>query len=142
MPTIDAARAPTAYTMRVATSLPYQQAIATIREALTEQGFGVLTEIDVRATLSDKLGVDVPPQVILGACQPQLAHQALAAAPSIAALLPCNVTVREVPGGSVVEAVDPEVMSELEIDPAVADVAAEARRRLQAALGRLVPQEA
>ena len=132
----------TTYTIRVATLLPFDEAVARTRDALAEQGFGVLTEIDVRATLSSKLGVDVPAQVILGACRPQLAHQALEAAPSVAALLPCNVAVREVTGGSVVEAVDPAVMSTLEDHAAVADVAAEARGQLRAALDRLVPQEA
>ncbi|HEY3530661.1 MAG TPA: DUF302 domain-containing protein [Nocardioides sp.] len=130
------------YTMRVATLLPFDEAVARMRDGLADQGFGVLTEIDVRATLSSKLGVDVPAQVILGACRPQLAHRALAAAPSVATLLPCNVVVREVTGGSVVEVVDPDVMSRLEDDPAVADVATEARSRLLAVLDRLVPQEA
>jgi uncharacterized protein (DUF302 family) len=123
--------------MRVETPLPYAVAVARVREALAEQGFGVLTEIDVRATMRDKLGVDVPAQVILGACRPQLAHRALEAAPSIAALLPCNVTVRESPDGVVVEAVDPDAMSQLEDRPEIADVATEARARLRAALDRV-----
>jgi uncharacterized protein (DUF302 family) len=124
--------------MRVETPLPYAVAVARVREALAEQGFGVLTEIDVRATMRDKLGVDVPAQVILGACRPQLAHRALEAAPSIAALLPCNVTVREsADGGTVVEAVDPDAMSQMEDRPEIADVATEARARLRAALDRV-----
>jgi uncharacterized protein (DUF302 family) len=130
-------------TMRVETPLPFEEAVARVREALGEQGFGVLTEIDVRATMKAKLDVDVPAQVILGACRPQLAHQALAAAPSIAALLPCNVTVREsADGGSVVEAIDPDAMSRLDDSPEIAAVATEARSRLRAALDRVVLQEA
>jgi uncharacterized protein (DUF302 family) len=133
----------TAYTMRVASPLPYDETVAGVREALSEQGFGVLTEIDVRATMKEKLDLDVPAQVILGACRPKLAHQAMSAAPSIAALLPCNVVVRDAGDeGTVVEVIDPDAMSQLEDDPAIAEVAAEARTRLRAALDRLVLQEA
>ena len=132
----------TSYTMQVETTGPFDETVARVCEALAEQGFGVLTEIDVRATLREKLGVDVPAQVILGACRPQLAHEAMAAAPSVAALLPCNVTVRETTDGVIVEAIDPNAMSELEDHPAVSDVAAEARSLLRAALDRIVLQEA
>jgi uncharacterized protein (DUF302 family) len=132
----------TAYTMRVATPMPYDEAVTRVREALAEQGFGVLTEIDVRATMRTKLGVDVPSQVILGACRPELAHRAMSAAPSVAALLPCNVTVRETLDGAVVEAIDPDAMTALEERAAVADVATEARTRLRAALDRMTLQEA
>jgi uncharacterized protein (DUF302 family) len=133
----------TAYTMRIVTPLPFEVAVAGVREALSEQGFGVLTEIDVRATMKTKLGIDVPGQVILGACRPQLAHQAMSAAPSIAALLPCNVVVREAgEEGTVVEVIDPDAMSQLEDQPAIHEVAQEARTRLRAALDRIVLQEA
>ena len=132
----------TAYTMRVETPLSYDDAVARVREALAEQGFGVLTEIDVRATMKSKLDVDVPAQVILGACRPQLAHQALTAAPAIAVLLPCNVVVRDEAGITVVEAIDPDAMSQLEDRPQIAEVAAEARTRLRAALDAVVLQEA
>ena len=129
--------------MRVATALPFDAAVARMREALAEQGFGVLTEIDVQLTLWEKLGVDVPAQVILGACRPQLAHEALTAAPSIATLLPCNVAIREsANGGAVVEVIDPDTMSRLEHQPAIAALAADARTRLRAALDQLVLQEA
>jgi uncharacterized protein (DUF302 family) len=131
------------YTMRVVSPLPFDHAVAAVYEALSEQGFGVLTEIDVRATMKAKLGIDIPAQVILGACRPQLAHQAMSAAPSIAALLPCNVVVRDFGDGrTVVETIDPDAMTQLEDVPAVAEVAAEARTRLRAALDRLVLQEA
>lgn len=132
----------TAYTLRVTTPVSYDEAVTRVREALAEQGFGVLTEIDVRATMRTKLGVEVPAQVILGACRPELAHRAMTAAPSIAALLPCNVTVRETPDGVVVEAIDPDAMTALEDRAEVADVATEARTRLRAALDRLTLQEA
>jgi uncharacterized protein (DUF302 family) len=132
-----------AYTMRVETPLAFEEADARVRAALAEQGFGVLTEIDVRATMRNKLDVDVPRQVILGACRPQLAHEAMSAAPSIAALLPCNVVVRDAGDGvTVVEMIDPHVMAQLEDQPVIAEVAAEARTRLRAALDRVVLQEA
>ncbi|MGC4110775.1 MAG: DUF302 domain-containing protein [Nocardioides sp.] len=131
------------YTMRVETPLAFEDAVTRVRTALAAQGFGVLTEIDVRATLEEKLGVRVPRQVILGACRPQLAHRALEAAPSIAAFLPCNVTVRESAGdGVTIEAVDPAAMTLLETGPAIAEVATEARARLRAALDTVVLQEA
>jgi uncharacterized protein (DUF302 family) len=130
------------YTMRVLTPLPFADAVVCVREALAEQGFGVLTEIDVRETLKKKIDVDVPAQVILGACQPELALRALTAAPSIAALLPCNVVVRETGEGVVVETIDPDSMSQLEDQPAIREVAAEARTRLRAALDRIILQEA
>jgi uncharacterized protein (DUF302 family) len=104
------------------------------------QGFGVLTEIDVRATMKAKLDVDVPAQVILGACRPELAHKALTATPSLGALLPCNVVVRTGPDGrTVVEAIDPDAMARLEDSPVVREVATEARQRLRAALDALLP---
>jgi uncharacterized protein (DUF302 family) len=130
------------YTLRRDTALPYDAAVARVRQALAEQGFGVLTEIDVRATMKAKLGLDVPAQVILGACRPELAHRALTAAPSIAGLLPCNVVVREEGGHTVVEAIDPAAMAQLEDDPEVAQVAGEARTRIQHALDGLADQPA
>ena len=130
------------YTMAVTLDLPYDAAVPQVRKALADQGFGVLTEIDVRATMKTKLGVDVPDQVILGACRPELAHRALGAAPSVAALLPCNVTVRSTGQGTRVEAVDPAVMSNLEHAPEVSAVAVEARDRLSAALRGLTLVEA
>jgi uncharacterized protein (DUF302 family) len=129
--------------MAVTLDQPYDETVARVREALKTQGFGVLTEIDVRATLKAKLDVDVPAEVILGACRPELAHRAMTAAPSIAALLPCNVVVREAGAGvTVVEVIDPDAMSQLEDAPEIADVAAEARTRLRAALDRVALQEA
>ena len=132
----------TGYTMAVTLARPFDEVVAQVRAALTAAGFGVLTEIDVRTTMRTALGVDVPDQVILGACRPELAHRALRAAPSFAALLPCNVTVRATEGGTVVEAVDPAVMSSLEDGPEVRAVGAEARERLSAALLVLATSEA
>lgn len=130
------------YTMAITLDLPYDDVVPQVKQALADQGFGVLTEIDVRATLKTKLGVEVPAQVIMGACRPELAHRALDAAPSVAALLPCNVTVRRTDQGTVVEAVDPAVMSSLERGPEVRAVAAEAHDRLSAALRALTQVEA
>ncbi|GEP34940.1 ABC transporter ATP-binding protein [Nocardioides szechwanensis] len=129
------------YTMSITTSRPYDETVAAVREQLAEAGFGVLTEIDIKATLKAKLDVDVDPQVILGACRPQLAHRALEVEPSIAAMLPCNVVVRATPDGTVVEAFDPNVMMSFAGDGAAGEtlrsVASEARDRLSAALAAL-----
>jgi uncharacterized protein (DUF302 family) len=127
----------TSYTMSVTLDRPYAEVVPMVRDSLAEQGFGVLTEIDVRATLQAKLGLDVPEHVILGACRPELAHRALHAAPSVAALLPCNVSVRSVDGETLVETIDPEVMSDLDDAEEVRAVAAEAHSRLAAALQTL-----
>lgn len=117
---------------------PYDATVAEVRERLGEQGFGVLTEIDVRATLKTKLDVDVPSQVILGACRPELAHRAMTAVPSIAALLPCNVVVRAVDEAhTVVEMVDPDAMLSMVDDETLRAVARDARARLTAALAAL-----
>lgn len=118
--------------------------IATARErvtaALAEQGFGVLTEIDIAATLKRKLGKDVPPQIILGVCNPALADRALAAEPSIGLLLPCNVVLRSLGATrTLVEALNPGVMVTLTGNPALEPVASEARTTLTAALNTLTP---
>lgn len=126
------------YALSTTLGAPYEQALGQTREALAEQGFGVLTEIDVAATLKTKLDVDVPPQVILGACRPSLAHQALQADPSIGVLLPCNVVVRSLnEQQTLVEALDPEVMVSVTGNDALRGVAEEARRRIAAGLASL-----
>ncbi len=127
------------YTLGRTIDLPYEKAVDAVRAALGEQGFGVLTEIDVAATLQAKIGVTVAPQVILGACRPQLAHEAMQVDPSIATVLPCNVVVRAVDDHScVVEAFDPRAMTSLAGEgDALATVAADARERLQAMLAGL-----
>ena len=132
----------TDYTIRTTVARPYAETVEAVRTQLAEAGFGVLTEIDIKATLKKKLDVEVAPQIILGACRPQLAHQALAVEPSIAALLPCNVVVRASgESTTVVEAFDPEAMMSFAADGANGDtlrsVAADARERLSAALAAL-----
>jgi uncharacterized protein (DUF302 family) len=130
-----------AYTLGVTLPLPYTVAVAAVREALGEQGFGVLTEIDLAATLKAKLDVDVAPQVILGACRPPLAYQALQADPSVAAMLPCNVVVRALDDStSQVEAFDPDAMMSFSAGEAIALVAADAKQRLVAMLRSLSEQ--
>lgn len=126
------------YTLATRLTANYDDAVALTRKALQDVGFGVLTEIDVKATMKAKLDIDVPAQIILGACRPPLAHRAMTAEPSVATLLPCNVVVRENPaGGTTVEMIDPGVMSQLATAPEMADVAAEARMLLLKALDNL-----
>lgn len=125
------------YTLSTTLDRPYDDSVAAVREALADQGFGILTEIDLKATLKKKLDVDVAPHVILGACRPELAHQALGIDPSIGTVLPCNVTVRALDDATtVVEAFDPDAMTRLAGD-ALCDVAEDAKKRLSAALDAL-----
>ena len=128
------------YTLSATVRRPYDETVGAVRDALAEAGFGVLTEIDLKATMKSKLDVDVSPQIILGACRPQLAHQALQADPAIAALLPCNVVVRAVDEETtVVDAFDPDAMMSFagtEAGP-LRSIAAEARLRLESALTSL-----
>jgi len=117
---------------------PYDAAVEAVRAALGGQGFGVLTEVDLKATLKDKLDVDVGPQIILGACRPPLAYEAIQAEPSIAAVLPCNVVVRSVDETTtMVEAFDPDAMMGLADNAALHQVAADAKQRLNAAFAAL-----
>lgn len=130
------------YTITATVEQPYEATVEAVRSALGEQGFGVLTEIDLKATLKAKLDVDVAPQVILGACRPPLAYEAITLEPSIAAVLPCNVVVRSVDETTtVVEAFDPDAMMGLGDSEALTAVATDARQRLQAALASLNPKE-
>ena len=125
------------YGTGITTDLPFADAVARVRDALKAQGFGVLTEIDVTATLRDKLGEQMEDYVILGACNPPSARQALQADRSIGLLLPCNVVVRAAGDGTVVEALDPQVMVTLTGRPELKPVADEVARRLSAALAAL-----
>ena len=122
------------YGTTVTTMLGFDDAVERTRAALAEQGFGVLTEIDVRATLKTKLDLDIDPYLILGACNPQLAHQALEVDRSIGLLLPCNVVVRREGDRTLVQALDPQVMVSLPGLPELQPVADDAGRRLAAAL--------
>jgi uncharacterized protein (DUF302 family) len=129
----------TNYGLSVEVALPYAQAVERIREELAKEGFGVLTEIDVKATLKKKLDVDFRPYVILGACNPPIAHQALTAERDIGLLLPCNVIVyaSDEPDKSVIAAIDPieqlKVTGNASIEPFAVEVRAKLERALDAA---------
>ena len=125
------------YGTSITLGAPFAEAVARVREALAGQGFGVLTEIDVTATLKAKLGEQMEDYLILGACNPPFAHKALGIDRSIGLLLPCNVVVRATAGGTVVEALDPQVMVTLTGRPELKPVADEVARRLTAALAEL-----
>ena len=128
------------YGIRIRLSEPYGAVVQRVRDTLKEQGFGVLTEIDVQATLQQKLGEEIEDCIILGACNPPLAHRALQADRQIGLLLPCNVVVRADGAGTIVEALDPQVMAKVSGSPELRAVADEAARRLNAALGTLASE--
>jgi uncharacterized protein (DUF302 family) len=118
----------------------FEDAVARTREALAQHGFGVLTEIDVKATVKTKLGVDMEDYLILGACNPALAHRAISADREIGLLLPCNVLVRadtSNPGTVIVEAMDPGILIEVTGEPALITIAAEVTEKVQAAMASL-----
>ena len=123
--------------------LPYANAVAAIRDALAAEGFGVLTEIDVKATLKKKIDVDFRPYVILGACNPSLAHRALSAETAIGLLLPCNVVVHagDTPGTSVVSVLDPVVQLGVTGRKDLEPLAAEVKERLVRALNAVKAKE-
>ena len=126
------------YTITTTLNKPYGAAVEAVRAALDDQGFGVLTEIDLKAALKEKLDVDIAPQVILGACRPPLAYEAIRAEPSIAAVLPCNVVVRSLgPDTTVVEAFDPDAMMGLADNEALRTIATDAKQRINAAFAAL-----
>jgi len=124
--------------IRAALNLPYEQAVQKTTDALKAEGFGVLTQIDVKATFKQKINADFRRYVILGACNPALAHRALSANLNVGLWLPCNVTVYEEGDGSVVTAVDPvEMLGVLKEDSVAYEVAVEARTRLQRVIASL-----
>ena len=129
-------RVGSSYTLSRATELPFGEALARVREELAREGFGVLCEIDVQATLKQKLGIEREPYVILGACNPPLAHEALGAEPELGVLLPCNVVVYEHDGETHLAAVDAEQMLSIVGNDELAPIATEVRRRLAVVVER------
>jgi uncharacterized protein (DUF302 family) len=127
----------TKYVFGKTVNMSYAQALEAVTQALAKEGFGVLTEIDVAATLKKKLGIERAPYKILGACNPQFAARALEAEPQIGALLPCNVVVREDAGKTIVEFMDPDAVLQLVGRPEVGKIAAEVRARLQRVMAAL-----
>ena len=128
------------YALSIELNLPHDEAVVKVKEAFAAQGFGILTEIDVQATLKAKTGADIEPYLILGACNPQLAHQALEIERQIGLLLPCNVVVRAGDGCTIVEALDANVIAEVPERDELVPVAEEAGRRIRAALDSLTRQ--
>ncbi len=131
--------------MKVRLSLPFNEAVEVTAAALKEEGFGILTQIDVQGTLKQKLGAEIDQYVILGACNPPLAHQAIQAEPDIGLLLPCNVIVYEdrEPPGTVVSIVDPlSMLDYADNKPALNEVGTQARQRLERVIAALAPHKA
>ena len=127
----------TGYTLSATTALPFAEAVERVREELKVDGFGVLCEIDVQATMKAKLGIEGEPYTILGACNPPLAHRALEAEPELGALLPCNVVVFVRNGETRVSAVDAERLLSIVGNEELAPVAADVRARLAAVVERV-----
>jgi uncharacterized protein (DUF302 family) len=123
-------------TLTETTELPFAEAVGRVRAELKAEGFGILCEIDVQGTLKEKVGVDREPYLILGACNPPLAHQALDAEPGLGVLLPCNVVVYVHDGRTTVSAVDAERMLSIVGNEALAPIASDVRRRLASVVER------
>ena len=132
------------YGMSVRIDASMEEALSRTRAALAEQGFGILTEIDVAATLKAKLDVEVPPQVILGACNAPLAREGLQIEPNLGLLLPCNVVVRtdEQSGQTLISSLDPEIMVSVPGQPQLQPIATDAKARLQSALDTVAGKRA
>lgn len=125
------------YRLTRVVSLGQEAAIDKVKALLAEEGFGVLTTIDVAATLKAKIGVDRPPYVILGACNPRFANEALTFEPGIGVLLPCNVDVYQLDGKTVVDAINPRAVFELVNEPEVAPIAEQVGAALERVLEKL-----
>jgi uncharacterized protein (DUF302 family) len=122
--------------------MPFEEALKSTRDTLAEHGFGVLTEIDIKATLKAKLGVDMEDYLILGACNPALAYRAISVDPEIGVLLPCNVLLRTDPADPnavIVEAMDPNILVQVTGDDALTAISAEVAGKLRAAIASLAP---
>ena len=125
------------FAIQIETELCFQEAIDKTTELLKEQGFGILTEIDVKVTLKNKLDLDYKPYTILGACNPSFAHRTLDAVPHIGVLLPCNVVIWDEGDKRVISAMEPTIMSKLIDNPVVSEVALKVSKRLQEVLEKL-----
>jgi uncharacterized protein (DUF302 family) len=125
------------YGTAVRLDTPFVDALAAVKQALVAQGFGIVSEVDIAATLRAKIGVEIPAQVILGACNPGFANRALQTEPSIGLLLPCNVVVRADGDGSLVEMIDPEMLVEVTGNEELRDMAAEVGQALAASMQSL-----
>jgi uncharacterized protein (DUF302 family) len=126
----------TGYTLSATTDKPFAETVDRVRAELKEEGFGVLSEIDVQATLHEKLGAEMEPYLILGACNPTLAHQALSAEAELGALLPCNVVVYERDCTTHISAIDADRMLSIVGNDRLAPIAAQVRDKLAAVVGR------
>jgi uncharacterized protein (DUF302 family) len=125
------------YGMSRTLNRPFEEVNEEVRVALAGQGFGVVSEIDMQATLRTKIDVEIDQQIILGVCNPKYAHRALLAEPSIGLLLPCNVVIRETDAGTVVEMINPQMMTEITEAPEMEAIANEVSEKLSAALASL-----
>ncbi len=130
----------TSYGFGTTLAIPYEEAVPRVKEALKAEGFGVLTEIDVRLTMREKLGAEMEPYIILGACNPPLAHRALKQEQDIGLLLPCNVVVRSEGKSSRVEVADPQAMLGIVGNEELNAVAEEAKQRLKRVVASLSGQ--
>jgi uncharacterized protein (DUF302 family) len=126
----------TSYTLTTTTELPFEEAVERVRTELTAEGFGIPAEINVQALLREKIGADREPYLILGACIPQLAHQALDAEPDLGTLLPCNVAIYQADGQTHISAIDPERMLSIVENDQLRPVAAQVRQRLNTVVTR------
>lgn len=122
------------YALSIDLVQPFDEVVPQVKQALAANGFGIVSEIDMQKTLKDKIGVEIEPQLILGACNPRFANRALQAEPSIGLLLPCNVVVRHTAGVTVVEAINPETLVTLTENPALTALAKELTAALNASL--------
>jgi len=122
------------YAQNVTLATPFADTLVAVREALAGQGFGIVSEVDIAATLKNKLGVEIQPQIILGACRPDFAQQALAVEASIGLLLPCNVVVRSAGDTTIVEMIDPAMLVDVTGNAGLAGIAGEVGSHLAAAM--------
>ncbi len=125
------------YALSIDLEQPFDEVVPLVKQALLANGFGIVAEIDMQKTLRDKIGAEIEPNLILGACNPRFAQRALKVEPSIGLLLPCNVVVRRSAGVTVVEAINPQTLVTLSENSAMAELAGEVRAALEAALDAL-----